>query len=70
LEICPKRKNGAVVVIMEKKIRLDLFFRLTVSSLGQIPDQESPLELGDIMPLDKKSYDKMRPPKFKGKNFF
>ncbi len=45
-----------------------MIVRLTVCSLGEIPDHERPLELGDIMPLDKKSYDKMRPPKFKGKS--
>jgi len=30
-------------------------------------DVDQPLELSDIMPMDKKHYDKMRPPKYKGK---
>jgi len=29
-------------------------------------DVDQPLELSDIMPTDKKHYDKMRPPKYKG----
>ena len=29
---------------------------------------DNPLELGDIMPQNRKFYDKMRPPKYKGKN--
>jgi len=41
-------------------------FRFIDGSFGDVLDQERPLELGDIMPLDKKSYDKMRPPNFKG----
>ena len=28
--------------------------------------EDKPLELGDIMPENRKLYDKMRPPKFKG----
>ncbi len=28
---------------------------------------DPPIELGDIMPEQKKQYDKMRPPKYKGK---
>ncbi len=31
------------------------------------PYETTPLELSDIMPLATKTYDKMRPPKFKGK---
>ena len=30
-------------------------------------DAEYPLQLGDIMPNDRRLYDKMRPPKYKGK---
>ena len=30
-------------------------------------DYDFPLELGDIMPQNRKLYDKMRPPKYKGK---
>ena len=29
---------------------------------------DNPLELGDIMPQNRKLYDKMRPPKYKGRD--
>lgn len=46
-------------------------FRLMTCAMGEVTDQqERPLELGDIMPLDRKSYDKMRPPKYKGLKHF
>ena len=38
-----------------------------VAELNDEPARERPLELGDIMPEDKRLYDKMRPPKYKGK---
>ena len=54
-----------------------LAFRLLTCVLGEnenkdqhlrnYPEQQ-PLELSDIMPLAEKSYDKMRPPKFKSKD--
>ena len=49
-----------------------LFFRLmTTYAVAEISEQQirdRPLELGDIMPEDRRLYDKMRPPKYKGKN--
>ena len=54
-----------------------LAFRLLTCVLGQNEDkdqhlsnypEQQPLEISDIMPLAKKSYDKMRPPKFKSKD--
>ena len=50
-----------------------LCFRLLSCVLGEAShgkQQESrdhPLELSDIMPFPQKTYDKMRPPKYKGK---
>jgi hypothetical protein len=32
--------------------------------------RDRPLELADIMPVEKRMYDKMRPPKYKGKTNF
>ena len=43
---------------------------MTTYAVAEISDQQirdRPLELGDIMPEDKRLYDKMRPPKYKGK---
>ena len=31
---------------------------------------DAPLQLSDIMPKNRRLYDKMRPPKYKGKNIF
>lgn len=46
-------------------------YRLLSCVLGEVSHVEQPLELSDIMPLASKTYDKMRPPKYKGKpNFF
>ena len=49
-----------------------IFFRLMTTYAGaEISEQQirdRPLELGDIMPEDRRLYDKMRPPKYKGKN--
>ena len=50
-----------------------IYFRLLSCVLGEAShgkQQESrdhPLELSDIMPFPQKTYDKMRPPKYKGK---
>ena len=37
-----------------------------VAELSDEPVRDRPLELADIMPEDKRLYDKMRPPKYKG----
>ena len=49
-------------------------FRLLSCVLGEVSKDQAknhapqhPLELSDIMPLAKKTYDKMRPPKYQGK---
>ena len=45
---------------------MDFFSRsLNKADVG---DMDKPLELGDIMPQNRRHYDKMRPPKFQGKN--
>ena len=53
---------------------LSSYFRLlSCNVLGEDEHRDqldTPLELSDIMPLASKTYDKMRPPKYKGKNFF
>ena len=36
-------------------------------AVAEINELDRPLELGDIMPEDRRLYDKMRPPKYKGK---
>ena len=46
------------------------FFSLMTYAVAEISEQQirdRPLELGDIMPEDRRLYDKMRPPKYKGK---
>ena len=43
---------------------------MTTYAVAEISEQQirdRPLELGDIMPEDRRLYDKMRPPKYKGK---
>lgn len=43
------------------------------STIEQHPQQETdfPLQLSDILPIDRRSYDKMEPPKREGKlNYF
>ena len=44
---------------------------MTTYAGAEISEQQirdRPLELGDIMPEDRRLYDKMRPPKYKGKH--
>ena len=38
-----------------------------VADISEEQIRDRPLELGDIMPEDRRLYDKMRPPKYKGK---
>ena len=49
---------------------LSFFFSLmTTYAVAELSDEQvrdRPLELGDIMPEDRRLYDKMRPPKYKG----
>ena len=44
---------------------------MTTYAGAEISEQQirdRPLELGDIMPEDRRLYDKTRPPKYRGKN--
>ncbi len=51
--------NGNGIQNLDKLIRI---CRVCCSDVS-----DNPLELGDIMPSNRKLYDKMRPPKYKGK---
>jgi len=64
-----RRKSEGKKQAVTRKSSLVLFaygLMLLPSVSSMISDLDKPLELGDIMPLDKRQYDKMRPPKYKG----
>ncbi|TRY70968.1 hypothetical protein TCAL_06650 [Tigriopus californicus] len=50
----------------EKDLRLFVTLASDRGNANEGSDLDNPLELGDIMPQNRKLYDKMRPPKYKG----
>ena len=56
--------NGIILI---SSFLFRLMTTYAVAELNDEPVRDRPLELADIMPEDKRLYDKMRPPKYKGK---
>ena len=56
--------NGIILI---SSFLFRLMTTYAVAELSDEPVRDRPLELADIMPEDKRLYDKMRPPKVKGK---
>ena len=59
------------MIVSTKVLPPSLFCSLmtayAVADISEEQIRDRPLELGDIMPEDRRLYDKMRPPKYKGK---
>ena len=53
--------------VLPPSLVCSLMTAYAVADISEEQIRDRPLELGDIMPEDRRLYDKMRPPKYKGK---